>query len=522
MAKSLKKLEDDDLLVAAFTAMQTNQYMLAVQHFKEVLRRDPGDPFAHLEMAKCYFSVDDPDKAVACVKKVFTHAKQDPTLWLQLANVCQYIRQYSLAIKALKEAELIAEFRQVSLVRQAEIYELSNKLTEAETALEKIKNSETQASLAIHAKLLKRRENYKEAAGVLEELISKANKDNVVFISSLQYELASVYDKHGHFTKAAEALEKAKSFHRGTDAYKIAERGRSGVTNILSGLCKQLDDTTLERWKNEAENVSSNLSNSHKHSFLLGHPRSGTTLIEQVLDAHPEVISADETFMFHNTVWMPTVLKNDQTETHFSELLNNLTKNPIRIARREYKLHWERSVLSKLSGSPSLLLDKNPALTTRLAVIARFFPDAPIVFALRDPRDVVISSYMQPVGVNDWSINWLTIEEAVDYYCFTMQMWLDIRHKLVNPWIEVKYEDCVSDFEGQAKRVTQHLGLEWSQSQEDVQQHISKKAVFSPTYADVGKAVYSSSVARWKNYKELLNPHLDKLMPFIKEFGYEL
>ncbi len=518
MTNSIKKLNDHDLLVAAFTAKQTNQVILAIKHFKEALRRDPGDPFAYIEIAKCYFNVNEPDQALVNVEKAFQFARRDPEILIQVANTCQSIRNYHLAIKVLEEAEDVPQLKHVALVRQAEVYELSNQLDNAERVLKKINGVETQASRAIRAKLYRRRGNYCQARILLEDLIKDTGENNPTFTSSLQYELATILDKTGDYKNAANTLEKAKSYHIGTDAYKLAERGRQGIIHTLSGLCTNIDEATIKQWKIPAEVASA----SHKQSFLLGHPRSGTTLIEQALDAHPHVISADETPIFHNAIWMPTALKNSKIGSNLSDHLNDLTKNSLRKARRDYQLRWDHSISSQQSKKNTLQLDKNPALTTRLALIARFFPDASLVFALRDPRDVVISSYMQPVGLNDWSINWLTLKETVDYYCFTMQMWIDIRQKLENSWIEVRYEDCVSNFESQARLVTKHLGLDWHASQEDVQKHVSKKVIFSPTYADAGKAVYSSSVGRWKNYKELLDPHMDKLIPYIEEFGYTL
>lgn len=525
MAIPIKKLSDHDLLVAAFTAAQTNQHPLAIKHFKEAIRRDPGDPFAYLEMAKSYFAIEDPEKSQQCLAKVSRFAKNEPHLLIALAGVYQTIRDYPKAIKAMQRAENIPELKITALTRQAELYESSNQLESANAALSKINsNEETAASHAINAKLLRRNGKLDQAQLILESLIEQTHDDQTEFTSSLQYELANVLDKQKKYQDAYQTLEAAKSHHTSTDAYNISQRGRRGVIARLNNLCQKIDTNTLAHWaRQQKESTPRNSPTSTtvpQHCFLLGHPRSGTTLIEQSLDSHPQIQSADETAIFHNTAWMPSVLEHDKhTDTSYLDFLDTLPPNFIRRTRRNYQQHWLRS-MGKEAPNHRVWLDKNPALTTRIAVIARFFPEAPVIFALRDPRDVILSAYMQPVGINDWSINWLTLEETVDYYCFAMQMWLDIRDKLDNPWIEIRYEDVVADFETQAKRATNHLGLEWNSSQLNIPEHVQKKIVFSPTYGDVARPIYQSSLNRWQHYREQIAPFEEKLQPFVQEFGY--
>ena len=522
MAKSIKQLSDHDLLVAAFTAAQTNQHALAIKHFKEALKRDPNDPFAYLEMAKCYFAIEYLENSQACLQKVSAFAKNDTALLIPLAGAYQIIRDYPKAIETMQKAEAIAEFRVTALTRQAELYELCNKLDLSENAIAKIQETErTPASLAILAKIYRRKGELDQARVILEGLIADTPEEQGDFVSSLRYELATLYDKRGNFHEAFRTLQKAKDYHVSTDAYNISSRGRKGVVQTLSGLCEEIERATLMQWK-ESQSNPRNIHNQPQHCFLLGHPRSGTTLIEQALDAHSDIQSADETSIFHNAIWMPTIFdlqkKGGQT---YAELLDTVSPNYVRKLRGNYTQHWLRSQGSN-ARSHRIWLDKNPALTTRLAVIARFFPDASIVFALRDPRDVVLSSYMQPVGINDWSINWLTLRETVDYYCFAMQMWLDIRDKLQNPWIEVRYEDVVNDFKEQAQRVTGHLDLRWSDTQENVQGHVQNKVIYSPTYGDVTQPIYKSSLHRWRQYRDWIAPFEKQLYPFIQQFGYDV
>jgi hypothetical protein len=144
-----------------------------------------------------------------------------------------------------------------------------------------------------------------------------------------------------------------------------------------------------------------------------------------------------------------------------------------------------------------------------------------IVFALRDPRDVVLSCFMQQLPLNPVSVHFLALEDTVEYYISTMRLWLKLRGIIGNPWIEVRYEDTVADLEKQARRVLDFLGLPWDSRVLDYYKRAQQKHVHSPTYEAVTKPLYTSSIGRWRNYAEHLGPHLDRLRPYAEAFGYD-
>jgi sulfotransferase family protein len=143
-----------------------------------------------------------------------------------------------------------------------------------------------------------------------------------------------------------------------------------------------------------------------------------------------------------------------------------------------------------------------------------------IVFALRDPRDVVLSCFMQRLPLNAVSVHYLTLEGTAKKYATTMNAWLKIRGMLRNPWIEVRYEDTVADLERQARTVLEFLELPWDDSVLEYHRRAQTKHVHSPTYEAVTKPVYSSSIGRWRNYAAQFEPYLKILQPFVEAFGY--
>jgi hypothetical protein len=145
-----------------------------------------------------------------------------------------------------------------------------------------------------------------------------------------------------------------------------------------------------------------------------------------------------------------------------------------------------------------------------------------LLVALRDPRDVVMSCFMQPfVPVGQTTSAYLSIAGTVDEYAALMSMWRTVAPLLRNPWLEVKYEDMVEDLESVSRRVLEFLGVPWDANVLSFDDHARKKMVRSPTYADVTKPVFKTAVGRWRNYGKYLEPHLEKLQPFVKAFGYE-
>jgi hypothetical protein len=177
-----------------------------------------------------------------------------------------------------------------------------------------------------------------------------------------------------------------------------------------------------------------------------------------------------------------------------------------------------------LLGQPigdRLLIDKNPSLTFLIPPFIRIFPETKLLIALRDPRDVVLSCFMQPIRTGQGSAAYLRIQSTVEEYAAMMSLWQTLRPMLEGRYLEVRYEDMVEDLESVARRTLEFLGVPWDARVLGFDEHARQKVVRSPTYADVTQPVYKRAVGRWRNYQKYLEPQLAKLEPFVKAFGYE-
>ena len=168
-----------------------------------------------------------------------------------------------------------------------------------------------------------------------------------------------------------------------------------------------------------------------------------------------------------------------------------------------------------------LLLDKLPLNLVETGLINVLFPDAKIIVALRDPRDVCLSCFMQGFDLNIGMVNFLWWERTVELYANVMDLWLHVREMLTLPFIEVRYEDTVRDLEGQARRMLDFLGLEWDDRVIRFYEAARKKAILTPSFAAVTKPVHTGAIGRWRNYAGPVERVAGTLQPYIKAFGYD-
>jgi tetratricopeptide (TPR) repeat protein len=354
------------------------------------------------------------------------------------------------------------------------------------------------------AALLDRREDkVQEAERGLRDLIASGPRHPYVQYAS-RYELAEVLNRTERFDEAMATLAEAKKLVRAlgdTDAMLKEYDEEAGKYRRTT---QALPANILRTWAKEFPEKSR--ASIPKLAFLGGHPRSGTTLLEQILGAHPEVAALDEPRAF-TRVAAPLFNTSPQ-----------LSPARLNFIRRRYIEDLQGELGSGAQGK--LILDKNPSPTARLRIWLRLFPELRVIIALRDPRDVVISCYFQNIPLNPFNANFLSLERAATHYANLMEVWLAVRQWEGFAWIETRYEDTVADLTQEGRRVTEFLGLSWHQEQARFHEKSSKKQMYSPTYHDASQPVYARSVSRWRAYEKHLAAIQPVLEPYCRAFGY--
>lgn len=248
-----------------------------------------------------------------------------------------------------------------------------------------------------------------------------------------------------------------------------------------------------------------------RHVFLLGFPRSGTTLLEQVLQSHPGIVSLDERATLEG-------LATDYLSTAegYRRLLA-LEGEALERARQRY---W--TILSEGGVDPSgpAFVDKLPLNTLKLPLIARLFPDAHILFCIRDPRDVVFSCFRRAFQMNGGMREFVSVERAARFYDAVMRAGEAARSVLPLKLHEVRYEAFVADLKGEASAVCGFLGLEWDEAMLDFAAGARQRAILTPSAAQVRKGLYQDGVGQWRRYRKEMAPALEILEPWVRRFGY--
>jgi hypothetical protein len=253
-------------------------------------------------------------------------------------------------------------------------------------------------------------------------------------------------------------------------------------------------------------------SGERGHAFLVGFPRSGTTLLEQVLETHPDVVTLDE---------RPVLIDAETeflTQAGGVRRLAGVVSEMLAPFRGAY---WKRVGEFGVDPTGKVFIDKHPLSTMRLPLISKVFPGAKIIFAVRDPRDVVFSCFRRSFNMNAAMYEFNSIEGAARFYDAIMSAGQVYLEKLPFQAHQLRYERLVEDFDGTARAACDFLGIEWTEGLRDFARTAQSGRIATPSSAQVTRGLYAEGVGQWRNYAFALEPALPILKPWIEKFGYD-
>ncbi len=501
------------MLQAAEAAWKQRDYQRSISILEQASRSLPDNPQLLLQLARCHglcHNYAAAEKYFERIVKV-TREKNETFMaaGLHFLNFGQFETAGHYFERALKQNGDSIEI----FARLAEIRERQNRLDEAADLIERALslNADFIPAQLIQARLHRLSGQLDKAEMLLRSLVNKPNPDSELRARAW-YELGAVLDKLSRFDAAMTAFLEAKACVIPTDAQKAA---RLAARNELGKTAGAISSAMLRRWQAAGEKFKPR----HKLAILCGHPRSGTTLLEQVLDAHPGIVSAEETNIFYEEAFVP-LGRGAAADAHFIPVLDSIAPSLLRQSRTNYFRCMERFLAQSIGNR--WLIDKNPSLISLIPAIIRIFPETRFLVALRDPRDVCLSCFMQPLfPTQRISATYPTLETTVTDYSLTMGLWQTLKPIMPNPFLEVRYEDLVENLEAVARRTLEFLEAPWDDRVLQFQKHAQNKIVRSPTYSDVRQPVTKRAVGRWRNYQKYLEPYLPTLEPLVKAFGYE-
>jgi hypothetical protein len=243
--------------------------------------------------------------------------------------------------------------------------------------------------------------------------------------------------------------------------------------------------------------------------FLIGFPRSGTTLLDMILSSHSRITCLEEKDYFFAS--LADAVKSGSTLARIGALTGAETA----VVRKGY---WRR--VADAGVEADIVVDKMPMDSALLPIIRIIFPDAKILFALRDPRDVVLSCFRQRFYLNAAMKQFLKLETAATLYDAVMTLYLISKARLALDIHEVRYEDVVADAEGEARKLCAFVGLAFEPAMLRHEVNARARVVATPSARQVAEPIYNRSVGRWRRYAKHLAPILPALDRWAREFGY--
>jgi tetratricopeptide (TPR) repeat protein len=261
-----------------------------------------------------------------------------------------------------------------------------------------------------------------------------------------------------------------------------------------------------------AESFPRGAAETCNHVFLVGFPRSGTTLLEVVLEGHPDVVSLEE-----NELLLDGVREFMKTPSDLDGLMraNAASLEPVRAA------YWRLVAKAGMDVAGKVFVDKYPLNTLKLPLIARLFPHAKILFACRDPRDVVWSCFRHRFQMSAPMYELLSLPGAARYYDAVMALAVCLTTALKLNMCLVRHEDVVTEFTREMKRVCSYLNLEWVPAMGDFALRTQNRAVLTPSTAQLVRGLNTEGLGQWRRYQAELLPVLPILEPWVKRFYYD-
>jgi len=495
----------EGLVAMARLRMAQDRLQEAVQLLEEVGEGWPAHVPAYLELARVRLREEQAQAAREAARGAFFHRPADADTKSMLGRARFQSGETEEGLGLLREVREEHPEKARHWLEEAQALEELGRRSEAvelvDSALEQFPEDPHLRFLRIR---ILRQEGAEAAA--LEGL--QDLEAEMAQIPAFQVELGYLYDRRGEPDRAYPYFHEANR--------KFSERGavrRYRKEVALSRIARLRETFTTDWVANwQADPVPSGWP--RPPVFLVGFPRSGTTLLDQVLTSHPliEVIEEKPTF--------PVV--QEALRERFGGDLQGMMVAQEKDLREFQELYREALEEFREDPQAEILVDKLPLRSVEAGMIYRLFPDARFIFARRHPADCVLSAFMQLFAPNASMANFHTLADGANFYAEVVGLWDQYRRLFPEMHVhEVRYEELVSDFDGVVDPLLSFLGLEWSDKVRAYRETaLHRGRIRTPSRTQVVQPLYTHARYRWRGYREHFGEAWENLVPFIRQAGY--
>jgi tetratricopeptide (TPR) repeat protein len=489
--------------------MDCCDYKAAYVALRDAVALAPADATTRWAFAQCCYDLVQLDEALAVLEDWQTLEGLTVEITVRIALLLLMLGATKQVLPAIERLLANPPQKGRAALGVASILERLHRLDEARAMMACLELNDRSLDadperLMLLAMLAERAGQHEDASRHLSSALK--NHKEWVHRHHLLFPLAKIYDALGRYEEAYVTAEEA---HRSQLTFLEAVVGKSPEqeSQTLSRIANGCDPDDVAAW----QSVGPAMEDSP--IFIVGFPRSGTTLLEQVLDAHPLLQSMDE---------QPFLLKalGEVTERgiRYPAELGKLTAHALDDIRAHY---WERAQKKADLLPGRRLVDKYPLNMTLLPLIRRLFPNAPIILAIRHPCDTLLSCFLQDFRSPELALLCRDLNTLAQAYSRAFEFWYS-QWPLLRPFsYELRYEELAADFATEVRKIGAFLQLPPAEAMLAPGEHARAKGFIStPSYSQVIEPVNNRSVGRWRPYERHFREVLPTLMPWMARWGY--
>jgi tetratricopeptide (TPR) repeat protein len=488
---------------------QAGQHGPAAELISKAATIRPDIAEFHANLGECRRLLGDLAQAEASHRQAVALEPGNPMLHLHLANTLMDAGQEAAAnteYEAACRLSLAGPAATDTLVRLAAHLERTNRAAGARILVAHglRRHPDAPGLQLLDAKLDRREGRAATAVAKLDALLGRALPDAMQ--ADLRFELGRAHDRAGNTDRAFRMFQEGNLLREEMALSMGIQRGEA-VRELLH-MAESITPQWVASWGTmppPAERPAP--------VFLVGFPRSGTTLLEQITGSHSAIRTSEE-----KPYIAMLEAKLARTAPGYPGAIPGLTADEIMAMRSAY---FDAADAVAGAERDKVLLDKFPLNIRSVPLIQRVFPDASFILVLRHPADAVLSCFMQDFGLNRAMVNFLRLEDAAAMYDAVMRIWLRSVECLPLRYHVIRYERLVADFESEVRQLIEFMGLAWEDDVKNYQATAKRRAhISTPSYNQVSEPIYHRAVDRWRLYEPHIEPIMPALAPWLELFGY--